>query len=426
MTVKKSLENAKKSFYASARLNSEQKYQALIRFAELIWENKDFLLKENDKDLKKQKGKLSTSLYDRLKLDESKIKILAQGTRDLAAQPDPVGKILTKMKLDEGLVLEKISVPLGVVGIIFESRPDVIPQVLALILKSGNTAILKGGSEALHSNKAFMKIVGQLNKELLFLPKYWAQLFVDRKAVHEMLKYPEYVSLIIPRGGNKLVRTIIENTKIPVMGHADGICHVYVHKMADLNVAKTVILDSKTQYPSACNAMETLLVDESIAESFIPEIVSTLRSKDVVILGDKLTKKWVKDVSLAKTWVKEYSDLTCAVRVVKNIDEAIEHINTFGSHHTDTIISQDPVAQNKFFQEVDSASLLVNASTRFADGFRFGMGAEVGISTNKTHARGPVGIDGLVLYKYIVRGQGHIVADYVGGNAKSFKHEKLL
>lgn len=423
MTVKKSLENAHHAFYQCSRLTSDQKYQALIRFAELIWERKDFLIKENEKDLKAQKGKLASSLYERLILDESKIKILAQGLKDLAALPDPVGKILNKLKLDDGLMLEKISVPLGVIGIIFESRPDVIPQVLALVLKSSNTAILKGGSEAIHSNKAFMKIVNQLNEDLPFLPKFWAQLFIDRKAVHEMLKYHNYISLIIPRGSSKLVQTIMKNTKIPVLGHADGVCHIFVHKMADLNMAKKIILDAKTQYPSACNSMETLLIDDGIAEKFLPAIVSDLRSKSVKILGDKTSRRWVKSLPLAKTWNNEYGNLTCAVKIVKNTDEAIKHINTYGSHHTDAIISQDPVAQNQFLQEVDSASVLVNASTRFADGYRFGMGAEVGISTNKTHARGPVGIEGLVLYKYIVRGQGHVVADYIGPNAKAFKHE---
>lgn len=421
MSTKKILQDAQKSFYKMSKVTSAQKREALLKFANLIIEKKDFLLSENEKDLHAQRHKLSKNLFERLKLDEPKIKVLADGIRDIANFDDPVGKLLSRIELDTNLTLSKISVPIGVIGVIFESRPDVIPQILALILKSGNVAILKGGSEAAHSNKAFMKVVNELS----YLPKNWAQLVVDRKSVHEMLKYPEYINLIIPRGSNKLVQSIMKATKIPVLGHADGICHVYVEKSADLQMAQNIIIDAKTQYPSACNSMETLLIDRYIAPKFLPKIAHELESRGVKLFGDSIVKKLYKKIRPVKKWNHEYGDLACAIKIVQNTDEAILHINTYGSHHTDSIVSQDSAEQAKFVNELDSANILINASTRFADGYRFGMGAEVGISTNRTHARGPVGIEGLVIYKYVVQGNGQVVADYFGNNAKPFLHNVL-
>lgn len=363
----------------------------------------------------------------RLTLSKDKIATLEQGTKDVAKLEDPVGKALEKTLLDDGLVLEKIAVPIGVIGIIFESRPDVIPQILALILKSGNAVVLKGGSEATNTNRAFMQLVKELGERCPFLPQNWAQLVLSREAVHDMLNYPQYVDLVIPRGSNALVQSIMNATKIPVLGHADGICHLYVHPKVDLEQAIPVIVDAKAQYPAVCNALETLLVDESIAAEALPKICSALTDAGVALKGCQRTQEVVASVEAAteEDWHTEYGDLTLSIKVVNGITEAIGHINTYGSHHTDGILTTDATAQQQFMAEVDSASVVVNASTRFADGFRYGLGAEIGISTAKTHARGPVGLEGLVIYKYQLTGNGHVVASYTGGNAKPFLHKPV-
>jgi glutamate-5-semialdehyde dehydrogenase len=422
------LRQAKEAFYQTSVLTTAQKNEALEAFARIIEENTDFLLVENEKDIvQAQADGLSGVLYQRLKLDKGKIRQLVQGLRDLVKLPDPAGQVLSTTKLDEKLILEKVTVPLGVIGIIFESRPDVIPQVLSLILKSGNAVVMKGGKEAKASNAAFMKLVAQLNTQCTFLPPHWATLLESREAVHEMLNYPQYIDLVIPRGSNQLVQSIMAGTKIPVLGHADGICHLYVHASANLEKAVPLVVDAKVQYPTACNALETLLVDESVASQFLPAFAEAAQKASITLRACEQSRRFLPNAEPAteEDWTTEYGDLTLAVKIVASAEEAIAHINRYGSHHTDGILAEEPRVIEHFLNSVDSASVFANASTRFADGFRFGLGAEIGISTAKTHARGPVGLEGLVIYKYKLRGDGQRVADYVGENAKPFLHERL-
>lgn len=423
-----SLQNSKDAFLAMSTLPTTQKNEALAQFAAIIEENTDFLLAENRKDIAQaEQDGLTSSLYQRLKLDAGKIKQLAQGLRDLIQLPDPAGQVLSQTLLDEGLVLEKLTVPLGVIGIIFESRPDVIPQILSLILKSGNAVVLKGGREASRSNAAFMQLVDQLNARCPFLPTHWATLLDSREAVQEMLNYPQYVDLVIPRGSNQLVQSIMAATKIPVLGHADGVCHLYVHASANIPQAIALAIDAKTQYPAACNALETLLVDQALAGSFLPEFAEVAEQSGIVLKACPMTQAMVPGLQPATEadWRAEYGDLTLAIKVVPNLETAMAHINQYGSHHTDAIVAQDAEVIEQFLNGVDSACVFANASTRFADGFRFGLGAEIGISTAKTHARGPVGLEGLVIYKYKLRGHGQVVANYVGESAKPFLHRSL-
>jgi glutamate-5-semialdehyde dehydrogenase len=437
----------KSAFLEIATLSAEQKNLALGQFAEIIEQNADFLLTENQKDIAQaQKDELTPSLYQRLKLDASKISQLVQGIRDLIKLPDPAGRVMSATQLDDGLILEKVTVPLGVIGIIFESRPDVIPQILSLILKSGNAVVLKGGREATHSNNAFMMLVAQLNAACPWLPKHWATLLDGREAVQQMLNYPQYVDLVIPRGSNQLVQSIMANTKIPVLGHADGVCHLYVHSAANLDQAIKVAVDAKIQYPAACNALETLLVDEAIATRFLPKFVAQAQDAGITLRvcdrAMEILSEAPRSISgnhsaspaasaskiepaTEQDWRTEYGDLTLSTKVVPSLEAAIEHINHYGSHHTDVILTEEHQALEHFLNAVDSACVFANASSRFADGFRFGLGAEIGISTAKTHARGPVGLEGLVIYKYKLRGQGQIVADYAGANAKPFQHKDL-
>lgn len=422
------LQHSKQAFLTMATLSTQQKNDALLAFAEIIERNSDLLLTENTKDIAQaEMDGLTPSLYQRLKLDSGKIVQLVQGIRDLVKLPDPAGQVLSATKLDDGLILQKETVPLGVIGIIFESRPDVIPQILSLILKSGNAVVLKGGREALHSNHAFMSLVAQLNGQCPWLPTAWATLLDSREAVQEMLNYPQYVDLVIPRGSNQLVQSIMAATKIPVLGHADGVCHLYVHRSADLEKAIPLIIDAKSQYPAACNALETLLVDAAVADSFLPRFAEDARNAGIMLRGCEQTRLILPGIEPATEvdWRTEYGDLTLAVKVVSSQQEAMAHINQYGSHHTDAILATEPEAIEIFMNGIDSACVFANASTRFADGFRFGLGAEIGISTAKTHARGPVGLEGLVIYKYKLRGNHHIVGDYVGENAKPFLHKPL-
>ena len=427
-TLESSLQQAKNAFLSMATLTTAQKDAALEEFATIIEANADFLLGENQKDIAQaEQDGLTSSLYQRLKLDAGKINQLVQGIRDLKKLPDPAGRVLSATKLDDGLILEKQTVPLGVIGIIFESRPDVIPQILSLILKSGNAVVLKGGKEAALSNQAFMRLVQQLNERCPWLPAAWATLLDSREAVQQMLNYPQYVDLVIPRGSNQLVQSIMAATKIPVLGHADGVCHIYVHPSANLEQAVPLVIDAKSQYPAACNALETLLVDEAIAAQFLPGFVRQAQQAGLSLKACEHTQAIISGLEPATEadWRAEYGDLTLAVKVAPSLEAAIEHINRYGSHHTDAILAQDAEAQERFLNAVDSACVFANASTRFADGFRFGLGAEIGISTAKTHARGPVGLEGLVIYKYKLRGNGQTVSDYVGENARPFLHEAL-
>jgi glutamate-5-semialdehyde dehydrogenase len=420
------LKQSKNAFFKISTLNLEIRNRALETFARLTEETGAFLLAENAKDLEASHGKIKNTLYKRLELDSGKLAQVIKGIRDVAALPDPIGQVLERTTLDTGLELEKVSVPLGVIAMVFESRPDVIPQILSLALKSGNAVVLKGGREALKSNHAFMTIVAKLEEQIPELPSGWAQLVDTREDFQELLSYPEWVDLVIPRGSNELVRQIMNTTQIPVLGHAEGICHIYVHDKADLNTAVSVAIDAKAQYPAVCNALETLLVDAKIAEGFLPEFERAASEAKVQLKACARTRQMLPQAEAAteEDWTTEYGDLTLSIKVVDGLDEAVFHINRFGSHHTDGIISEDAAVRETFLQKVDSATVVANASTRFADGFRFGLGAEVGTSTLKIHARGPVGLEGLTIYKYVLRGEGQVVAEYVGENAKPFLHQK--
>ena len=326
--------------------------------------------------------------------------------------PDPSGRVLLERELDEGLVLQRISCPIGVIGVIFESRPDALVQIASLCIKSGNGAILKGGSEAKNTNRILFDIIYEAGIRA-GLPEHFAALVEDRAGIDELLKCPEYIDLLIPRGSNAFVRYIMDHSDIPVMGHADGICHVYADADADLDKAIPIILDAKTQYAAACNAAETLLLHEKIADE-------VMRRLDAANRSGKLAHGPVTYISAASEEdFREYLDYKMTVKVVKDVQEAISHINRYGSHHTDAIITENAAAAKLFLSLVDSAGVYWNASTRFADGFRYGFGAEVGISTGKLPPRGPVGLDGLVTYKYTLTGKGHIVGDYASGK-KSF------
>lgn len=406
---------AKKASLEIADVSTEMKNEALLKVADAIESNKDKIFEANKIDLDEavalvEAGELSKSTYNRLKLDENKMRDMIQGIRDIANLEDPINKKLLVRELDEGLTLYKVSSPIGVLGIIFEARPDVISQISSLAIKSSNAVILKGGKESKNTNKAILGIINSALDGVEGFPKNVLNQVFSRDDVGEMLKCDKYINLIIPRGGNSLVKFIKENTKIPVLGHADGICHIFVDESADLAMAEKVIVDAKTQYPSACNSVETLLIHENFAK------------KDELLAALQLAE--IKLELSPESWSHEYGDKILSVKTVKSVDEAIEHINTYGSGHTESIITKDIKNAEKFMNKVDSAGVYFNTSTRFADGFRYGFGAEVGISTNKTHARGPVGLEGLTIYKYKLIGNGHIVADYASGE-KHFHHKDL-
>lgn len=401
---------AKNASLEMAELTTEVKNKALLKIADALEENKSQIFEANKIDLEQAKDSVSPSVFNRLKLDENKMRDMIQGIRDVVKLEDPIGKTLLARQLDEGLNLYKVSCPIGVIGIIFEARPDVIAQISSLAIKSSNAVILKGGKESINTNKTILGIINSVLDSIKEFPKNALSQVFTHDDVAQMLKCDASIDLIIPRGGNKLVKFIKENTKIPVLGHADGICHIFTDESADFETAKKVIIDAKTQYPSACNAVETLLIHKNFNKK--DELLKELENAEITL------------VSNPDTWAFEHGDKTLAYKVVTNIDEAINHINTYGSGHTDCIITKNEQNAQKFMQKVDSAGVYQNVSTRFADGFRYGFGAEVGISTNKTHARGPVGLEGLTIYKYKLIGNGHIVKDYVDGT-KHFNHKDL-
>ena len=408
--------NAKEASLKIADLPEQVKNEALLKIADAIEAEKDEIFSANSKDLAEAEklvasGEITKSVFNRLKLDENKMRDMIKGIRDIAALPDPVNRKLLVRELDEGLTLYKVSCPIGVLGIIFEARPDVIAQISSLAIKSANAVILKGGKESINTNKKILRVINSALAVVKGFPENVIQQVFTREDVAEMLKCDKYINLIIPRGGNKLVKFIKENTKIPVLGHADGICHIFVDESADLKMAEKIIVDAKTQYPSACNSVETLLIHEKFP--YRDELLASLQLSEIKLI-DK-----------PESWSFEYGDKILAFKTVKSLDEAIEHINTYGSGHTDCIITGSDESAEKFMNKVDSAGVYSNVSTRFADGFRYGFGAEVGISTNKTHARGPVGLDGLTIYKYKLTGNGHIVRDYADGT-KQFHHKDLV
>ena len=407
--------NAKVASKKMAVLPVGLKNSALLNIAKKLKENKDKIFEANKMDLDAAKslvenGTLSQSTFNRLKLDENKMRDMVQGIIDISNLEDPIGKTLLKRQLDDGLILTKKSCPIGVLGIIFEARPDVISQISALAIKSSNAVILKGGKESINTNKEIMSIIQEALDEIKEFPKNVLIQVFTRADVKNMLEMDSYIDLIIPRGGNSLVKFVKENTKIPVLGHADGICHIFVDESADLEKAKRIIIDAKTQYPSACNSVETILIHKEF--KYETELLKALEDADIEL------------IATPESWHKEYSDKILSYKIVHSLEDAIEHINTFSSGHTESIITEDEKNAKIFMNAVDSAGVYNNVSTRFADGFRYGFGAEVGISTAKTHARGPVGLEGLTIYKYNLEGNGDIVKDYVEG-VKKFNHKDL-
>jgi glutamate-5-semialdehyde dehydrogenase len=384
------------------------------------------IFEANARDVERSKSEgLASPLLKRLRFDEKKMAVVCDGLRQLARMPDPLGKTLYACRMDEGLMLRRVTCPIGVIGVIFESRPDALVQISGLCLKSGNAVLLKGGSEAALTNAALFDAIYSASLAC-GLPEGWAGLMETRQDVAQMLKLDELIDLVIPRGSNAFVRHIMDNTRIPVMGHAEGICHVYVDASADADMAVKVALDSKMQGVATCNAAETLLVHRDAARSFLPRMKEAFDAAGVEMRGCPETLGIIGGKPASdEDWDTEYLDYIISVKVVDSLDGAIAHINRHGSRHTDAIVTADDGAAARFMLMVDAAGVFRNCSTRFADGYNYGLGAEVGISTGKLHARGPVGLEGLLSYKYLLDGSGQTMAEYAGGG-KRFLHEKTI
>ncbi len=426
--------NAKKACIKIANVDTKTKNQLLLAISDRIKQSALRIKECNEQDVQiarelLEKGELSKPLLNRLILTDDKIEQLSTYLEEVAKLEDPVGKRQFAMKLANGLELERVTCPIGLIAIIFESRPEVVIQVTALSLKSGNGVILKGGAEAANTNRVLFEIINEVLEE--FDLSNTVNLIETRGDVAELLKQDTFVDLIIPRGSNSFVKYIQDNTRIPVLGHSSGICHIYVDSEYDSEMAIPLILDAKLDYPSACNAVETLLVNQNVAEQLIPEVIKSLQNKEVKVLGCGRTTEIAKINNLTienateKDWLTEYTDLILSIRIVESTNDAVDHVNTYGSHHTDSIITTSDETAAYFLQQVDSACVFHNASTRFSDGYVFGLGAEVGISTNKTHSRGPVGLDGMIIYKYLLKGEGHMKGSFSGPNAQTFIHEPI-
>lgn len=422
---------AKTVSFGLATLDTEIKDSALKAMADALNSNRQRIIEANTVDVKAAKeafarGELPESMVKRLIVTDEKIDGMIAGIKDVIALRDPVGETMSTMELDDDLILYQIRCPIGVLGVIFESRPDVVPQIMSLCLKSGNAVVFKGGREAASSNKVLFDILTEAAYSA-GIPEGAFVLMQSREDVNAILSMDAYIDLLIPRGSNSFVRYIQENTRIPVLGHAAGICHIYLDEHADLDMGLDVMLDSKIQYPAVCNAVETLLINSKVALDVLGPLDEEMHSNGVEIRADERAISGMEHAIPAKDedWDSEYNDLIVSVKVVDSVEEAIAFINRHGSHHTDCIITDDKATMLKFVKGVDSADVFVNASTRFADGYRFGKGAEVGISTNKIHSRGPVGMEGLMIYKYILIGNGQVVRDYVGKDAIPFKHRMI-
>jgi glutamate-5-semialdehyde dehydrogenase len=402
------------------------KNQALEAIAQSLEAASPDIVAANEKDCElAQASALASALYARLKLDAEKLEAAISGVRSVATLTDPVGEVQIHRELDQGLILKRVSCPLGVLGIIFEARPDAVMQISSLAIKSGNGVLLKGGQEALNTCQALVKAIQAGLAQTPIDPAVVA-LLTSREETMELLKLDRYIDLIIPRGSNSFVQFVQDNTRIPVLGHAEGICHLYIDRAANLAKAIPIVVDSKTQYPAACNAIETLLVHREVAATVLPEVIQALIAKGVTLRGDVATQTIAAvDPATEEDWATEYSDLILSIRVVEDLEEAIAHINTYGSGHTEAIVTEDAQAAQRFMNDVDAAGVFQNCSTRFADGFRYGLGAEVGISTQQMPPRGPVGLEGLVTYKYQLQGDGHIVETYSGKDARPFTHRAL-
>jgi glutamate-5-semialdehyde dehydrogenase len=428
------VEIAKKAKAASvvlARLSDEQKNNALVAVAKGISCHSEEILAANKLDLlaagpQVESGQMSAGLCHRLKLDDARLHDIVTGIQEVVAMGDPVGSVTLATELDEGLTLHRVTCPIGVIGVIFESRPDALVQISALCLKSGNAVLLKGGSEAENSNRALFKVIQSSAVEQGIPPEAMA-LLESREDVKALLEAEGFVDLIVPRGSNDLVRFIQQNTVIPVIGHAEGICHIYVDRDADTEKAVPIILDAKVEYPAACNAVETLLVHRDVAPSLLPRVAEALKSRGVELRCDDGSIQYVADARQCteSDWSTEYCDLILSIKVVDLLDEAIQHINFYGSHHTDAIVTENEGTWERFFAGVNSAGVYLNASTRFADGYRYGFGAELGISTGKLHPRGPVGLEGLVTYKYKLVGEGHTANMYSANGGRRFTHKAV-
>jgi len=426
--IRQIAERSKQASRTIASLGTEQKNRALAAMAQALAQNSPALLKANEEDLAHASGMLASgeitaSTYERLKLSPKKLDEMAEQIRSVAALTDPVGRVLERTQLDDGLILEKTAVPIGVLAVIFEARPDAVTQIGTLAVKSGNAVIMKPGKEVERTAGVLVDVLRCALKQC-GIAEDAIQLVLGREAIQQLLAMSDLVDLVIPRGSRQLVEHIQATTRIPVLGHAEGICHVYVDATADLDMALAIVDDAKTDYPAVCNAAETALVHESIAQEFLPKLAERLKAKKVRLLGCGKTMAILGDIEPVEDWHTEHSDLILAIRVVRDIDEAIDHIHRYGSSHTETIVTNDDKAATRFLRDVDSAGVFHNASTRFADGYRYGFGAEVGISTSKLHARGPVGLEGLTTYKYVLRGEGQVVGDYRKGRS-SFKHKRL-
>lgn len=401
-------EKAKKASFAAMNLTQEDRKRILLAMADSLAASKSLVLIENKKDLD-QATELSTAMRDRLALNDARFDSMVKGLRDLVELDDKIGSEIESWKRPNGLNISKVRVPIGVIGIIYESRPNVTADAAGLCIRTSNSVILRGGKESINSNRAIVKALieggvkaGMPEGMLSFIDS------VDRETVKELVSQEGLVDLIIPRGGEGLIRAVTDLSKVPVLKHYKGVCHVYVDKAAKLDLAEKIIINAKCQRPGVCNAMETLLVHKDLADTFVPKIASKLRELNVEIRGDEQTKKLLSFALPVEDWSTEYLDLIIAIKVVDSEKSAIEHINKYGSQHTDAIVSEDKDALQMFQQGVDTGVVMLNASTRFNDGAEFGLGAEIGISTDKLHARGPVGIEGLTTYKYVVTGSGQV------------------
>ena len=426
--VREIAEAARRASRSLASLDEAKRNRVLEAMASALEAAAPDLFTANRQDLQgasssHSRDALPASTLARLKLTEQKLDEMVEQIRSVAALPDPLHRKLDAIELDAGLDLEKVSVPLGVLAVIFEARPDAVTQIASLAIKSGNAVILKPGREVEHTAKM---IVGALRNALESegVDEDAICLVLERESVAELLAMHDLVDMVIPRGSKSLVESVQANTRIPVLGHSEGICHIYVDRAANQELALRVIDDAKLDYPAACNAVETVLVHRDIAPQFLPKLLKRLRGRQVVVHGDEQVRTLNNEVQPVAAWHCEYGVPELAVGVVDSLDAAIEHIHKHGSSHTESILTEDTSAAEKFLREVDAAGVFHNASTRFADGFRYGFGAEVGVSTSKLHARGPVGLDGLTTYKYVLRGQGQVAGDYRGPNARAFTHRR--
>lgn len=416
---------AREAAYSLAATDAQTRNRALLKIKKALDDAQTEIFSANAEDLKNAETEgLTGPLLKRLAFDEKKLALVGEGLDTLAALPDPLRRTLLARELTPGLDLYRVSCPLGVLGIVFESRPDALVQIASLALKSGNAALLKGGREAINTNRALFAAIKR-GTDAAGIPGDWLALLETRQDVAEMLKADDSIDLIIPRGGNAFVKYIMDNTRIPVMGHSEGLCHTYIDASADVDMAVRVSVDAKTQSYAVCNATETLLVHEAVAPAFLPKLYEALHEKHVLLKGDERTRAIIPCAETTEEdWRTEYLDAILSIKVVDSIREAIAHINHYGSHHTDAILTADTENARLFTSLVDSAGVYVNCSTRFADGYRYGFGAEVGIATGKLHARGPVGIEGLCTYKYILLGSGQTVAQTLDGTL-SFTHHGI-